>query len=100
VTAADWVQYDDHIHVPVDQVLVGAIDDAPRIIFQDDAPGDPVSAYYACLKSLCNTTGGTWVDDDPNRPAGCYFRTKVEATGYALTVWTCLPGGILEWIFA
>ena len=98
VTEADWIKF--NVHVPVDQVIVGAIKDAPKAVFKDNAPGDPVAAYLECIKSLCNTTGGTWVDNDPDRAAGCYFKSKVGAAGYAVSAWTCLPGGLLKFVFA
>jgi hypothetical protein len=82
--------------VPVDGAVVSAISEAPKAVFRDDAPGDPLAAYVSCLKSLCETSGGTWVDDDPNRPAGCHFKTNVEAAGYGLFAWSCIPGGLLK----
>jgi hypothetical protein len=85
------------IAVPIDRVVVSALAEAPKVAFRDNAP-DPVSAYMACLESLCNTCGGTWVDDDPNRAAGCYFTTNVAAAGYAVTVWSCIPGGFFGWL--
>jgi hypothetical protein len=86
------------IAVPVDQLFLSAIEEAPRVAYQDDRPGDPISSYMACLQSLCNTCGGTWVDDQPGRFAGCYFRTRTEASVYALSAWTCLPGGFLRYV--
>lgn len=81
----------------IEQLYADVLQDAKEV-YRDDEVGDPLSAYYACVKSLCNTTGGKWVDDDPNRLAGCYFPTKVQAAGYAALVWSCLPGGFLKWV--
>jgi hypothetical protein len=87
------------IGVPVDQIMVEAISEVdPKVVLRDDRPGDPLAAYVACLKSLCETTGGTWIDDRPGKHAGCYFRSNPQAAGYAALAWTCLPGGFLRYV--
>lgn len=88
------------IAVPLDPVILAALSDWAPIVARLPKGGNPVSAYVECLQSLCDTTGGRWIDDDPNRLAGCYFRTNLEAAGYAVLVWTCLPGGFLRYVFA
>jgi hypothetical protein len=89
------------IAVPIDDNIVSVLSEVdPIVLFMDDAPGDPLSSYVACLKSLCNTTGGEYVDDDPNKAAGCYFRTNTEAAAYALLAWSCIPGGFLKWVLS
>jgi hypothetical protein len=80
----------------VDKLFAAALSD-PKIAYRDDA-GDPLAAYVACVKSLCETTGGTWVDDQPDKRAGCYFPTHVQAAEYAALAWTCLPGGFLKYV--
>jgi hypothetical protein len=86
------------IAVPFDRVIAKTVSELPPTVLRKDRPGDVLEAYVADLKSLCVSTGGTWVDDDPDRAVGCYFRTDVEAAGYAVLTWTCLPGRVLRFI--
>lgn len=89
------------VHVGVDPLFVEIIAEAnPKILFKDNASTDPIKEYVECLKSLCDTTGGTWIDDDPSKPAGCHFPGKLQAAAYAISAWTCLPQALLKTVFA
>jgi len=87
------------IIVPIDDIIANALSEVPPEALAIP-PGDPLSGYLECLKSLCNTTGGTYIDDNPDKRAGCYFRTNTEAAGYALLAWSCLPTGFLKSILS
>lgn len=92
------------VAVRVDPLLVDVIremDQGGFVVAQDNEQGtDVIKEYLKCLQSLCSTTGGTWIDNNPDKAAGCYFGTKVGAAGYATLAWTCLPGGLIRAIFA
>ena len=87
------------VSVPVDESTYGLVEEW-AVAQQRQQGTDPIKEYIACLQSLCNTCGGTWVDDKVGQAAGCHFGTNIGAAVYAASAWSCMPTGLIKAIIA